>query len=525
MRIVTTLFLGICVLPCFAQVTNEVQVYLAPGTEMHVFENFTNAANGNVTVDQEGILSFNQSLTNNGTVNVNNNGSLIQTVNSSDPTGNGTFNVQRQGATGQHFNFWSSPITSQNGVPGASYSYNSNASTQSDADDQPSDPGWNTYNGTMTPGVGYAGRGGGLTTFTGTVNNGDVDVPLVYHAFDNTYSQTIPGTPFNLIGNPYPSAISAAQLITDNPDIDGTIFFWDDDLSGGSDYHRTDFAYWNGTGGLGTGAGSVGAPNGYISTAQGFYVRALNGSAEVNFNNGQRVTGPNTQFFRMSGEENRLWLSIETDSLFNQILIGALEDATEAEDRLYDAVKMRSGNGISLSAVGNGIEHAIMAFPPPASNKTIPLRVSTEESGTHSFKAQTIENFSEFALYLDDAETGNSYPLNEGVAIPITIAAGEYVDRFYLNLVRTSFTGIEETEESPLTAYAASGLLHVGCQGCALDATIELLDMSGRVVMSDANPRFNGGMSVTDISALSTGVYVVRVVTNNQVLSQKIINQ
>lgn len=115
--------------------------------------------------------------------------------------------------------------------------------------------------------------------------------------------------------------------------------------------------------------------------------------------------------------------------------------------------------------------------------------------------------------------------IEEGVGIPVHLAAGEYINRFYLNLVRTSFTGIDNGEESPLTAYAANGYLHVGCQGCAPDATIELLDMSGRVVLTERNPQFDGGLSVIDISGLSTGVYVVRVVTENQVLCQKIINQ
>ena len=473
-----------------------------------------------VTIPSGMALTVDGVLTNDGTVYVHNSGSLVQNVGST-LAGSGSYQVQRQGATAQRFNFWSSPISSQNGVPGTSYTFNSNASTQDDTDDSPSDPGWSSYNGAMVPGVGYAGNGGGLATFNGTVNNGNVAVPLVFHSFDNTYSQTTPGTPFNLVGNPYPSAISASQLIYDNPNIDGTIYFWDDDLSGGSDYNRTDFAYWNGTGGLGTGAGSVGAPNGSISTGQGFYVRALN-AGTLSFNNDQRVAGPNTQFFRMNGEDNRLWFSIETDSLFNQVLIGALEDATEDEDRLYDAVKMRSANGISLSAIGNNVEHAIMAFPPPADNKTIPLRVSTETNGTHMFKAQTVENFHEFALYLEDVVNGTSHELQEGVGIPVQLEAGEYLNRFYLNLVRTSFTGIENAETTAFTAYAANNLLHVTCYDCDSDATIRLIDMRGRTIIEQSEQNLKAGPTTIDLSGIGTGIYLVSVTTATQTLTQKI---
>jgi hypothetical protein len=492
-------------------------VFPTVGITSSAVNDVTLQSGASLTVSGSNALTVNGVLTNNGTMYVSNNGSLVQSTGST-LAGSGTYQVQRQGASGQRFNFWSSPITAQSGVPGTSYTYNPNTSTQDDTDDNPSDPGWSSYNGTMNPGTGYAGNGGNLATFTGTVNNGNVNEPLFYYAFDNTYSNSSGGTPFNLVGNPYPSAISAAQLITDNADIDGTIYFWDDDLSGGADYNRTDFAYWNGTGGLGTGAGSVGAPNGNIGTAQGFYVRALNGSAVLNFNNGQRVTGPNTQFFRMNGEDSRLWFSVETDSLFNQVLIGALEDATEDEDRLYDAVKMRSSNGISLSALANNVEHAIMAFPPPAANKTIPLRVNTEANGIHVFKAQTIEGFEEFALYLDDNQTGNSYLLTEETGIPVLLDAGEYLDRFYLNLVRTSFTGVDETNGETIRVYSNSNGVNIWL-GDEKNGNVRIIDMAGRTVHSQ---NLNSDRTILNHS-VSTGVYLVEVTTGTGIFTQKVV--
>ncbi|MGB1318086.1 MAG: hypothetical protein ACPG5W_07755, partial [Flavobacteriales bacterium] len=191
-----------------------------------------------VNVLLDGTLDVFGVLTNYGTINVNNGGSLLQRTGSTI-SGSGICHVQRQGNTGFNYDYWSAPISNQSVVPGTSYLFDSNASTQADTDDSPSDPGWTAYNGTMQQGKGYAGRGAGLYTFSGTAGNGNVSMPLVYHAFDNTFMQTSAGTPYNLVGNPYPSAISAAQFIADNPNIDGTITFWDDDLSSGSDYHRS----------------------------------------------------------------------------------------------------------------------------------------------------------------------------------------------------------------------------------------------------------------------------------------------
>lgn len=474
-----------------------------------------------VTVQAGGTLDVFGILTNNGIVNVNDSGSLLQRTGSTT-TGVGTYNVQRQGSSGQKFNFWSSPITNRTGVPGTSYRYNSNIGTQTDADDTPADPGWLAYNGLMVPGTGYSGMGGGLTTFTGSVNNGNVSKALDYYAFDNTYSQTTPGTPFNLAGNPYPSAISAAMLISDNTDIDGTLYFWDDDNSAGSDYHRSDFAYWNGTGGLGTGAGSVGAPNGFISTAQGFYVRAINGGAVLNFTNAQRVAASNSQFFRMNGEDSRLWFSVEKDSSFNQILIGMLPDATFAEDRLYDAVKMHTGNSISMAAMGNDIEHAIMAFPPPLEVHTVPLLVNVDEQGTYTFKANTMENFEGYQVFLSDLELNLDILLHEGIAVDKYLNPGEYADRFYLNFVQSTITGLSDEELSLFTVYNSNNLLNLHLSNSNdFEGVVELLDVSGRMIIRKRIPFLDGHANLP-MSSISTGVYFVRLLQTDRIHSERI---
>lgn len=476
-----------------------------------------------ITITDNGTLHVFGILTNNGTIDVNNNGCLLQRVGSTT-AGSGTYNVQRQGSGGQNFDYWSSPIVAQVGIPGASYLYNSNASTQDDSDDSPSDPGWSVYNGVMNQGIGYAGNGGGLATFSGTVGNGPINVPLVYHPFDNTYSQTSPGTPFNLVGNPYPSAISAAQLIADNPGIDGTISFWDDDLSGGSDYNRTDYAYWNGTGGLGTGAGSVGAPNGFISTAQGFMVRALNGGASVSFNNGQRVASSNSQFFRMAEASGRIWFSIENESAFNQILIGMLEEATFNEDRLYDAVKMPSSNEVSLAAMANQRQHAIMAFPPPEGVHTVPLKVRVTEDGYYYFKANTVEDFGDYEVVFNDINSNLNVPLFEGATITVYLDEGEYADRFYLNFQQNTITGIQSNERVQLFAQVVKNELRLQLTGIdRLIGNLELVDATGRTVVAKENLMVLEGGTAVHLPTISSGVYIVRFSNHKNTLNQKVL--
>lgn len=479
------------------------------------------ASASSITIPTGQYVLVNGPLTNAGTFTVENSGSLVQVVGST-LSNSGTFHVLRQGAnTSNVYNYWGSPITSGN-VPGGNiYRWNPNTSTQDYADDA-FDPGWISFSGTMQVGSGYASTGGGLATFTGTANNGPIPRSLIYYPYDIT--NTGPGTPFNLMGNPYPCAISAAQLVLDNTNVNGSIYFWDDDLTGGSGYSTTDYAVWNHTGGLsgsGTPSNSV-TPNGFIASGQGFMVRALNGSAALNFNNGQRVTGPNNQFFRLESEPQRLYLSLESAQHFNQILIGLVEDATDGEDRLYDATKIRGSQSIALSAVDGDMEYAIMAFPPPMVEKTIPLNVFVAESGTYTFHANTIEGYDGYDIYLEDRSTFTYYPMVEGTQVPFQLNAGDIQERFYLHIGSELVTGIRGSEDPAMRAWVYDGMLNVNLFNFhGRNGQLEMVDMAGRRVWtsgSAVSDRFTA-----DVSGLSRGAYLVRLVSQSGIFTEKVI--
>jgi hypothetical protein len=507
-------------LTVFGQVSNEVQVYVRPGTTVHVNEPMTNTATGNFEVGDEGLLYVDGTLTNNGSMTFNNASSLMRGSTGNDGTGSGTYYVKRQGSSNSGvYNYWSSPMQSFSGVPGSQeYLYNPALGTQSYTDDTPADPGWVSHSGAMTPGRGYAGRGGGLATFTGDVNNGNVNYNLYYTA--DIPGNTAANTPFNLVGNPYPSGVSCASLVTANTDISGALYFWDDDLSGGTNYSNTDYAVWNGTGSLGTGSGSAGAPNGIISTGQGFKVKAISPGAVLNFTNSMRVTNT-SQFFRMSGEESRLYFSIEGNNYFNQILIGILNDATDGVDRLYDATKMRGNHLLSLAAQQDEEEFCIMAFPPPSVEKVIPLTVVAAENGTYTFTANTMENFNTEEVYFVDTRSGIEIQLEEGTEIPVSIKAGEFTDRFYLNF--RAITDIEEHTEDELLVYSSNGTLHLlDRSGKSSSINLQVLDLGGRIVYSNANEVLSGGVANVPLQHIASGIYIATVLDKETYSSNKV---
>ncbi|MFC2176148.1 T9SS type A sorting domain-containing protein [Bacteroidota bacterium] len=492
-------------------------------------------AGATLNVDPSGTLTLNGVLSNAGTVTIENAGSFLQGSGSSI-AGSGSFLVQRQGDSGTIFNYWSTPVANYGTVPGTSYAFNPATSTQ-DISDDGYDPGWSPYNGTMMPGVGYAGMGAGLVTFSGAPNNGNVNIPLKYTVYDNTGTQTTPGSPFNLVGNPYPSAISASALIAANPDVFGTIFFWDDDLSGGTGYASSDYAYWNGTGGVSGGGGN--SPNGYIASGQGFMVRASSGSSVLNFTNTQRVSGNNSQHFKTAKDErSRLWLSVNGNGISSQILVGMLEAATDDEDRLYDAVKMHAGSQISLSAVANNTKHAIIAFPPKKELRIVPLTLTVKESGTYSFKANTIENFDGYEIYLLDEEAATSTLLDEETSSEVELVEGEYEERFFLKLI--SLTAEEdyliserEAENQvglvsnlyPNPSSVAEGVqINIG-KVEAQEILVIVYDMTGRESYSKVILNKGQGpiTAIDPYHNLSPGIYLVIGSTKEELFNRKLI--
>jgi len=255
-------------------------------------------------------------------------------------------------------------------------------------------------------------------------------------------------------------------------------------------------------------------------------IRALNNGAVLNFTNSMRVAGSNTQFFKVTGEDSRLWFSMEGDDLFNQILIGVLADATDGEDRLYDAVKIRGNTDISLSAVNDERDYAILAFPPPEADRTVPLNVFVSEAGVYRFHANTMEGFDDLDVYFTDTQNSTFQLLEEGTQIEVSLSEGEHYGRFFLNFSGSLVTDIRETAVPTLSAYAYRDDLHLLLNGSEGDAaSLQLFDMQGRLIMERMNLPFTEGRSTISLSGISLGVYVVRVLTDNLYLSQKILKR
>lgn len=355
-----------------------------------------------------------------GTITVQPYGAFIQNSDSGSVTNSGLIQVAKETApldNWYEYTYWSSPVSgarvedvlsdsdenrrfifiAQNFLDATAETANDNTTIagQDDIDDNGDD--WQWVNGTtvMQPGVGYAATHSEIAlpipgasyryTFEGPFNNGVVNIP-VYRNDGSEFDKN-----WNLIGNPYPSAIDIDAFMTQNlynvstnpsGTLEGAIYFWSQNTDYSSttngnqalNFDTTDYATHNGTGGTVGGDGLT--PNGFIPSGQAFFVSfsedAPSNTGNVVFNNAMRslsLSPDNSQFFKglnskknSTSNDNKLWIDLTSDNgVFNQILVGYIENATDDDDgAYYDANKIVAPK--AFSALYSSIEGSDKKF-------------------------------------------------------------------------------------------------------------------------------------------------------------------
>lgn len=315
-------------------------------------------------------------VANGGQIIVENNGSLVQVDDNATYTGNNTSFIMNRNTTPLFrldYTYWSTPLNPISGYKLIDLSPNTLATKYYKWSNA-----WVAVNRdteVMVPGRGYIIRAPNNfpmessgdqpqidnVVFTGQPNNGMITIPI-----DNS------GDGWNLIGNPYPSALDIEEFYR-NPNnqsiLDGTIYLWTHNteiaLSGTSyNYSKSDYASYNMTGGTGTTGGNVSTPEGKVASGQSFFIKGL-ASGNAEFNNSMRVRqgGLNNQFFKPAPTEvvenwqttgkHRVWLNLtSTQNDFNQTLIGYIENATNQLDWGYDG-DVFSGGIVSIYSIAN----------------------------------------------------------------------------------------------------------------------------------------------------------------------------
>jgi hypothetical protein len=445
-----------------------------------------------VTVDTTKFIAIQNDLTVNtgGSLIVENSGSLVMISDTGVVTNNGTTQIKRTTSPFElyDYTYWSSPIdrptlSTQFAGWRTDYAFqfltpnfydaltiNSAGTVTSavaDSFDDIAPAAWQGYTGQMANGQGYAIMGPtNLGTypnttsvvFSGKVNNG-VIMPKIYETA-NTDTGYVgvnnANDDYNLVGNPYPSAISADKFITTNgAKISGALYFWTHVANvsvsnPGPDVYNfisDDYAVYTFAGGTGTRASLTGSsiPTGFIASGQGFFVEAQANNVDLVFNNDMRIKTPNVgvyhnnaNFYRTSvngSEKDRIWLNLQNaDGMFGQLLVAYFDETTLGHDWGFDGRVNQINNYVSFYSLAPNEKYKIQARPTFEESDIVPLGYFSAVAGEFNInidQKEGILNADATNIYIEDLDMHIIHDLKAS-PYTFTTASGKFESRFLL---------------------------------------------------------------------------------------------
>jgi hypothetical protein len=465
---------------------------------------------------------------------VENNANLIQT---NAVANTGSIKVKRNSNPLYRFDYtlWSSPLIGQNlkGFSSATlsnrfYTYNTATGTNGDYEAVFPTQSEGSYN--FESGKGYlirtpdshpayvAGNPGTAINaeFTGVPYNQSVNVSL-----------SNANTGFNLVGNPYPSAISIAQLFSSNSDaIDGTIWFWRKrNGASGSGYATS------------TGMGVTSAqpeaaalnPNGVINAGQGFFVKVKSGATQntLNFSNALRSATTGGAFFRNANttevERHRIWLNLSNGTeVVGQTLLGYMTGATSGVDYGIEGSYFND-SAIAFTSYIENKEFAIQGRSLPfTSDDVVPMSFKTDVAGNYTIAIDHVDGL--FAgsqeVFLKDNTTGQLHNLKSG-AYSFASETGVFNNRFEIVYRAALGVKVPTISSNNIVAYKQNGSLVINSGNYVME-NIELYDMSGRLIYTKNN--IDASSAVIANLPIANQVLVVKITTaENGTANKKIV--
>ena len=400
----------------------------------------------------------------------------------------------------------------------------------------------------MTPGVGYISMhspigfsvGSQYTyTFEGAFNTGIISSPIAYNGANGDED-------WNLIGNPYPSAIDANAFLNNNSaSIQGVAYLWSHNTpananaSGneGANFNSSDYAII--TTGSGNTAGGDGIiPTSYIPSGQAFFVQGIANSS-VTFNNSLRTADAtsNSQFFRTNNTlSNRLWINLTSDTgVFHQILVAYVNGATNGKDsKAYDANKTLYNNNaaeIFTSVLGDSDKLAIQGKAPESLtiDEVIPVGFNTNitTATVYTFSIAQLEGdfLTNNTVYLKDNLLSSIHDLSNS-DYNFTSQTGTFNDRFEIVFKDTSLSISEETiSEQNISIIESRNndiTFNLTSQNLTIKA-IKIYDVLGRLLY---DLKGNSKTETYNLSNLSQASYIAHIqLSDGQLISKKAIKQ
>ncbi len=303
---------------------------------------------------------------------------------------------------------------------------------------------------------------------------------------------------WNLVGNPYPSSI-------DWDAISG----WTKNNVDNATYVHVNASTWaTYIGGVGTNGGSQ-----YIAPGQGFFVSVTdNGGSYPEYGTLQMnddVRAHNNTAFYKSEISNLVRLKISGNGFADETVIRFVEQASNDFDGLWDAHKLfgtEPGAPQIYSQTGNS--YAINAMP---EQQTTIIGIKAMQDGTFTIEASEILDMDQ--LFLKDELTGTVTDLKMG-SYTFDYEPNTMDERFTLH-----FEGISGIDTESLSRASVLGINNAIVVNIpeAVSGNMEVYSITGQLVQSiDVHQGKN------QLNAIKSGAYIVRIMTDQWVVTRKV---
>ncbi|MGB3465991.1 MAG: T9SS type A sorting domain-containing protein [Cyclobacteriaceae bacterium] len=478
-----------------------------------------------LTVTAGHTLTVNGSISNSGSIVIESGASLLTTSGNSF-SGNITFQRSTRYADGR-YSFVSSPVQQSATITGSdlgsfvfrydeSVAYGSNEGLNR----------WiNASSDQLETGKGYTQAKQQDISFSGIPNSGVVTVDGLTHT---TASGSAAQRGWNLIGNPYPAAISVEEFLAANSNINGAVYLWDD---AGSDVARGDngdYKVVNGLGSIGIGPNG-GSFDGYINSMQAFFVQVSTPTANtaVIFQENMRVNGNNLDgsFFRTEAIESdhahiKLSVSNLKRTIYSETLIGFRSDASATHDRLYDAPKFKGNKALQFYSYLEEEPYAIQGVPLNEKRIRLGFDLASDQNDLFlTVEEMTIHQDIQFEI--KDLHTGRVYKVGQDLVIPFSSGAGDQIDRFVLLQKGESNFPEKAIDKITVTYSSIEQSIRVNMDENVQMVNYSIYDLSGKAIRWEEAKQIQDGRMIISTGNIS-GLYILKIEIPGSVISRKI---